>query len=394
VSDVPYSPVPSVAPDARPPDDYQRIAVKPEQFGASIARGLQQAGQGAENAGKFFGQVAADDVSNQFMTSAMHLAHGDPNKTVTADDGTQKPDTGFFGLEGEAALRARPEFEKQLEDLRQQARGKLTTPEQQYDFDNVSRRYHTNLLEKIGTFSDAQTKAYGTRTNEATYNINKAGVAINAMNQPEADNHTHRMIEAAIKQVNLHGGGTEEKNEARRKAIQDSFKTQLDQIATEHPKFALDLLKGNRQNAGDQYDNMYNSYIARARLQTATGMVDRASASARSGNFAPPVQNAIDSAAQRYGIDPKDMRRTAAIESSGNPNARTGSYNGLFQLSNSEFQKFKPRADASIWNAADNADAAAAKMKAEGDQFAHNFGREPSGFDRELSAKVGDGMRG
>jgi hypothetical protein len=77
------------------------------------------------------------------------------------------------------------------------------------------------------------------------------------------------------------------------------------------------------------------------------------------------------------------------IESGGNPNARTGSYKGILQLSQSEFERYKPRPDASIWNADDNLAAGAAKMKAEGALFAENFGHQPSGFDSYMIHQQG-----
>lgn len=39
-------------------------------------------------------------------------------------------------------------------------------------------------------------------------------------------------------------------------------------------------------------------------------------------NFQPNVLNAINAAAQRYGIDPQVLIRIAQIESGGNPNAK------------------------------------------------------------------------
>jgi hypothetical protein len=102
-----------------------------------------------------------------------------------------------------------------------------------------------------------------------------------------------------------------------------------------------------------------------------------------------PVQQAIAPIASRYGIDPNDLVRTVQIESGGNPRAQTGSYKGLTQLSDSDFGKYKTRPDASIWNAQDNLEAGAAKMKAEGDQFAKNFDRRPSGFDTYMIHQQG-----
>lgn len=102
-----------------------------------------------------------------------------------------------------------------------------------------------------------------------------------------------------------------------------------------------------------------------------------------------PHGPAIASAASTYGVDPTSLAATVQVESGGNPRARTGSYKGLTQLSDSEFDKYNPYPGRSIWDPEANLAAGAAKMKAEGDQFAKNFGRQPSGFDTYMIHQQG-----
>ena len=64
----------------------------------------------------------------------------------------------------------------------------------------------------------------------------------------------------------------------------------------------------------------------------------------------------IREAASLYGLDLAIMMSIAKVESDFNPRVRTGSYKGLFQLSDYEFNKY---GDGSIWDARDNARAAA-----------------------------------
>src|ERR1017187_2573074 len=90
--------VPSVAPETRVPEDYQRIQANPDQFGGLIARGEQELGAGATKASNFFGQVAADNASNNYQDSVNKILHGDPNKTVPGPDGKPQQDLGFIGL--------------------------------------------------------------------------------------------------------------------------------------------------------------------------------------------------------------------------------------------------------------------------------------------------------
>ena len=56
----------------------------------------------------------------------------------------------------------------------------------------------------------------------------------------------------------------------------------------------------------------------------------------------------IREAAALYGVDLAMMMSIAKVESDFNPRARTGSYKGLFQLSDYEFKKY---GDGSIWDA-------------------------------------------
>jgi hypothetical protein len=64
----------------------------------------------------------------------------------------------------------------------------------------------------------------------------------------------------------------------------------------------------------------------------------------------------IREAASLYGLDLAMMMSIAKVESDFDPRVRTGSYKGLFQLSDYEFKKY---GDGSIWDARDNARAAA-----------------------------------
>src|SRR5246127_510349 len=74
----------------------------------------------------------------------------------------------------------------------------------------------------------------------------------------------------------------------------------------------------------------------------------------------------IREAASLYGLDLAMMMSIAKVESDFNPRVRTGSYKGLFQLSDHEFNKY---GDGSIWDARDNARAAAHMFLVQAEQF-------------------------
>lgn len=105
-------------------------------------------------------------------------------------------------------------------------------------------------------------------------------------------------------------------------------------------------------------------------------------------SFAAPVNAAIAAAAEKHGVDPALLATFARIESSGRPGAQTGSYKGLFQLSDSEFRKHGGQGD--IFDAGANADAAAAKLKAETASFALKHGRAPTALDLYLVHQQGE----
>lgn len=105
-------------------------------------------------------------------------------------------------------------------------------------------------------------------------------------------------------------------------------------------------------------------------------------------SFAAPVNAAITAAAEKHGVDPALLATFARIESSGRPGAQTGSYKGLFQLSDSEFAKHGGQGD--IFDAGANADAAAAKLKAETASFALKHGRAPTALDLYLVHQQGE----
>jgi len=94
----------------------------------------------------------------------------------------------------------------------------------------------------------------------------------------------------------------------------------------------------------------------------------------------------IRQAALLYGIDLPMMLSIAKVESDFNPRARTGSYKGLFQLGNGEFEKY---GDGSIWDARDNARAAAHMFLVHADRFKWALGHFPDYAERYMVHQQG-----
>jgi len=108
-----------------------------------------------------------------------------------------------------------------------------------------------------------------------------------------------------------------------------------------------------------------------------------------SRQFKPEIEAAIRQAAERHGIPVETLRTFARIESGGDPRNITGSYKGLFQLSNGEFSKHGGSGD--IFDPVANANAAAAKLKAESADFERKHGRAPAASDLYMVHQQGAG---
>ena len=94
----------------------------------------------------------------------------------------------------------------------------------------------------------------------------------------------------------------------------------------------------------------------------------------------------IREAAALYGVDLVMMMSIAKVESDFNPRARTGSYKGLFQLSDYEFKKY---GDGSIWDARDNARAAAHMFLVQAEKFRWALGHYPDYAERYMVHQQG-----
>jgi hypothetical protein len=94
----------------------------------------------------------------------------------------------------------------------------------------------------------------------------------------------------------------------------------------------------------------------------------------------------IQDAASLYGLDLAMMMSIAKVESDFNPGARTGSYKGLFQLSDYEFNKY---GDGSIWDARDNARATAHMFLVQAEMFRAALGHYPDYAERYMVHQQG-----
>ena len=102
-----------------------------------------------------------------------------------------------------------------------------------------------------------------------------------------------------------------------------------------------------------------------------------------------PFNDLIEKHARRAGIDPAWMHKIMRIESGGDPKNTTGSYKGLFQLSQREFKAHGGSGD--ILDPEQNTMAAANKLAQEKLQFKDKYGKDPTLTDLYMIHQQGPG---
>lgn len=363
--------VPSVSPSVEGGAPYQSArGADAEAFGGGIAQGLEKLGQGAQTAGKFFGKVAADNASNDFQDFSTKLLHGDPNKTVTGPDGSKMPDTGYLGLKGRAALDARPDTQKAIDDKIKELREGLTTPEQQQEFDNFSRRYRSGVVEKVGTHADGQATTWYQGVNTATAKLAMDHISNNFDNPNEVAAGAADLTSAYVKNAQLKGGSDVEIKEATAQAKRDALAAQLQAMAVNDPSRAMSVLDKNREIAGVQYDNLATQFRTRAEQQqgiAAGTAAIKKTYDTQQGTTSGYTDVSLSAAGAPYGVSGSYLARVHQIEGDGT--SSTGA-KGPFQFTDSTAKQyglkdpFNPQqaADAAARLAADNRSALTSKL--------------------------------
>ena len=228
----PYNPVPTVAPAENAPNDTIRVNPTPASFGGLVAQGGQQLGAGAQRAGQFFGQVAADQASNNFQQQASDIV------------------TNYKSLRGQQALDARPQVEKQLDDLLNSTRSTLTTPQQNLQFDDFSRRYRTYLNADIGTHYDQQQQVWMKGVHDQTIKVNLNSIAADPENADHVANAAKSVVDGYVNNARLEGT-PEDAGVLTGKQV--AAVTQVEAIGATNPDKALRMIDNYRDILGVQY---------------------------------------------------------------------------------------------------------------------------------------------
>lgn len=233
---VPYTGTTEVTPAARAPDATQQIDATPEAFGAATARGLQNLGQGAATAGRFWGGVQTDEVLNNAMKEA--------NDTLEE----------FKTMRGGDALNAQPAIRERLDDITKRSRSQLGSAEQQQAFDRAYRPFSERYVAgQVRSHAVSQGHAFAKSTNDATHS-NSLGMIPGALDDPDAvRNFIGDATNAAVKQVELDGGGDEAKLAVINKTKADGYKIWIDAVGARDPLRASEMTEQYKKELGINY---------------------------------------------------------------------------------------------------------------------------------------------
>ena len=320
MASVPYNNgVPEVAPDARPPDDYQRIQSSPDDFGGAIARGGEKFGEGLHAATHFWGEVQTDGVLNDSMKDLNDL--------------TERAKS----LQGQEALDQQSSIQQQKDQIIENARSKLGTPEQQHRFDSTIRPFADRYIAgQLSTHFVQQGRVHAEKVNTDAFSLALNNVA-NAADDPEQVKHFREDArQASVRRVQAAGNGGDpaQVQAAIQSADQAVFKTQTESILANDPvngtSRARVLLEANKSALGEAYAPLMEHVRVRANAQDAHDLA--ATAIKNSGeaarDTAPQAKAGAPVAAAPMftqaagsvpgGFTPNGLARTAQIESGGN----------------------------------------------------------------------------
>lgn len=342
MADTGYSPLQTVSPDDAPPSDYQTSQPR-------AAQGLQQLGEGAAQAGQFFDQVASDNAFNDYQDKATKLLRGDPNKTVMGPDGQPVPDTGYYGLQGRAALDARPQVQQQLDTLAQQTRDQLSSQTQVAAFETYSRRYRANAEMDIGSHADTEAKKWYGQVNSTSAKNALDAIAANPLDSSNLLNNASELTNAYTKQAMIEGAqpGDPVFQDAIRRARVDAVKTQIVAVGAQDPSRALQMTDKAQGLLGADYAQIRDTLRARADEADANTLASSAMNAAQphiaaTAAATSPSQPVYQQASTQIpgGMTADGLAHTVQIESGGRDVTNASGHVGYGQFSDATWKEY------------------------------------------------------
>ena len=314
-----FMPAPTVEPRPAPPPDYQEIPTNPREFGAQVGAGEERLGAGVTDAGKLYGEIAADDQAN-------HVLGG-------FDDLNAK----FRALQGKDRMDQYPALRQQMQGLLDGARNNLSTAEQVVSFNRQTRELYSRAQREAGDLYDQAQKTWGIGVNEHAANLSLNGIARGAADNDAGAvaNHTEDLINARMKSAQLQFGNQltpDMRQDIVRGARADATKTSVESLITTDPVRAQQILDAGRDNLlGNDYEALSQ------RLKQP--LIDHQAQQLVFGSTRPAGNPTISTSqvtqiAQANGVDPALANATAAIESG--HGANVGTRGDIYQMGPNE----------------------------------------------------------
>ncbi len=271
----PYSQTGSVKPTGPSVDATQHITpVHMPAVGQRTAEAIEGLGQNVIKIGDLFGDVAADNASNEYQERVNAIMHGAPGRMVTGPDGKPTPDLGYMGLKGRAALDARAETDKRMDDLRKEMLGKMTTLRMRKAFDDTSRRYKTYAEGRMGQHADAQANLWYDQVDKAGAENWSNHIARNANDPQQVLEGRENLRKVYVQRAERLGGGPAMITQAVEHADRVAVEAQASSIAVTDPSKAMRIIENNKAALGTRYDELALRFRARAEQQDGRELAD------------------------------------------------------------------------------------------------------------------------
>lgn len=260
---------PTKEPEARQAQPFQEIQTNANMFGAGVGAALQELGNDAErasahmdNIANLHNQVVVDDTTNKVEDNINKVLYGDPAKPG---------DNGYFGLRGEAAVKAFPEVRKVVDDIVRQHRGLMQNTPQALAFDSATRAYRNNALATTGRHYENEYKTYDADATKGRLTLNHGNISTAAANGDwdsfiTFTNKDQDDIEKAGARQGLPRETIDAMKQDRHKA---AAKEWTQSLATRDAVAADKFIEDNKDALGDLYPDLKNQVHARAKTQQA-----------------------------------------------------------------------------------------------------------------------------
>lgn len=235
---VPYSPVPSVAAQGTTLPQV-RSSAPLEAFGSEVASAISSAGKTAAGVGDALFERA---LFLQKQNNDAEARNADSDYIIRSGDLHAK----FNSLEGDQAIKAYPEYVKNLKALRESIKGSLSTTDSQRAFDQSSLGQMSRSMFAASSHLSAQSKQYALNSFDAHQQALREEAAANPENQSLIDRNVQRTEQSVREKGRLQGQPPEMIENNVQAAKSSIYASQIESTAKENPLQGPEMLSRMR----------------------------------------------------------------------------------------------------------------------------------------------------